>query len=263
MPFSLAVSCFFAATCAASVLLYVLSAVRPQVLASNISIPHVFQLERNLGASSFDFQTVIYAVFHRSLLDDVCHHFLTLDQVAWAMLAYALAGTPGLAVLGALAVLQATTFGDRGLVALLGAAWTVFCLAAVGLTHLLGMDAVWVAQATLIASAMLRMLGHAAEPLPPLVGHDSLEFVPVRLHPRLVLTGAAGYVAEFASGIPFRLFPAQLRLMAQRFGYAPAGLLSLEAISELAARLGRDGWGAWPTTRALYASHPSLRVQPD
>ncbi len=257
-----AIGPLFTALCVATVALYVVAHYRPRWLTPTVSIPYVFELKRNVGPESYAFQTAIYVVFHRSLFDDICHHFLTLDQVAWAVLAYAWGGWPGLAVMIVLAIVQASTFGENVLTGLVAASWALFAALAVWLVGLLGEHAALVGMATVVASAGLRVIGHAGEPLPPLVGRDTLAFHPLKITVSSVATGFAGWVAEFASGIPYRLFPPQLALMAMRFGWKPTKTPTLAEFEALGAKLGREGWASWPTTRALYAWHPEAAQAP-
>lgn len=240
---------------AATGVLYALAHVAPQTLVGFISVPWVFQWRRNLGQRAFELQTALYAVFHRNLFDDVCHHFLVIDQLAWLVLAHAVAGVPGLVVVTLLAVLQSLTFRERGLTTILAVVWVVLVAAAWGLVGLLGESGVMTAEVALLASALLRAIGHAGEPLPPLVGDDSLQFSPVRVRPRLVLVGAVGWVAEFASGVPFRLFASQVHLMAQRFGFEPKHAPSLAEMEDAARVMGTKGWGGHELTREFFAEH--------
>lgn len=247
----------FVALCTGTVLLYVVAHVRPSLVEAHVSIPYVFEVKRNFGAPSFDFQTAIYAVFHRSLFDDVCHHFLVFDQVAWAVVAYAFTGWAGVAVLAAIAIGQALSTGERGLTAAITVCWAGFAALGAWLSGRFGADATAIAELELVGSAVLRVIGHAAEPLPPLVAGETLKFHSLRFRPSLALTFFAGCIAEFASGIPGRLFAPQLDLMLQRFGFRPARTISLADAKARAEELGRDGWLGWEVTRALYANHPA------
>jgi hypothetical protein len=251
------VTSIFIALSSAALLLYLVCHLRPQLVSPHVSIPDVFLLRWNIGREAFELQTALYSVFHRSVVDDVCHHFLTLDQLAWAALAYHFGGAAGLLGLALLALLQAATFGERAIVGMMAAVWGLIAAATVWLAAALGPDLAVTAEAVLLTSAMLRVLGHAFEPLPPLVGDSSLNFTPMRLRQRFPVTFVLGWVAEFASGLPFRLYASQVYLMALRFGFEPRSGLTLARLRELSGLLGTYGFAAWPTTRAMFPWHPA------
>jgi hypothetical protein len=257
-----AIHAMFAAICMAAAVLFVVCHLRPRLAAPYVSMPYVFQWRWNVGVRAFDMQTAIYAVFHRNLLDDLLHHLLTLDQICWAILAYAAGGVPALGVLATVVIIQAVTFGERGLVAMLAVAWVIFGAAAMAVHAELGESAGTLAMAVLLASPLLRVLGHAAEPQPPLIGdNQSLRFTRFRWHPKLIPTGPIAWVAEFASGLPFRLFASQMHLMAQRFGFRPRRTISLEDARKLARQLAAGGWESWALTREMFAWHPSASAR--
>jgi hypothetical protein len=238
---------------------YVVCHVRPRLLASHVSVPHVFQLRWNVGPRAFELQTAMYVVFHRSRFGDACHHALVVDQLAWAMLAYAVGGLPGVAVLVAIVIAQAISFGERALVAMLAVTWVVLGGLAIGVSIALGSTAILAAELALVGSALVRVLGHAAEPVPPLVGDETMNFTPIGFRPRYVITFLVAIVAEFCAGLPFRIFASQVYLVGQRLGVRARRVPSLTEMQAIATRLGRHGWGAWELTRPLFAWHPSCR----
>jgi hypothetical protein len=82
---------------------------------------------------------------------------------------------------------------------------------------------------------------------------QSTRFRPVRWRPKLLLVAPLGYLAELGASLPFRLFPAQVNLLAQRLGLRPRARLPRAEVVALAARIDRDGWDAYPVTREMFA----------
>jgi hypothetical protein len=134
----------------------------------------------------------------------------------------------------------------------------IFGAAALAVDAALGDSAKTLAMTVLLVSPLLRVLGHTAEPQPPLIGDNkSLRFTRFRWHPKLIPTAPIAWVAEFASGLPFRLFACQVHLMAQRFGFRPRRTISLQDARKLARQLAAGGYESWALTREMFAWHPS------
>lgn len=251
----------FAVSSGAVVLLYVLCHTLPRVLVPHMSIPHVFQLRWNLGPRALELQSAVYLALHRNTFDAAVHALLVVDVVGWFVLVDAVAGLPGVAALGALLLVQAASFREPLLVVLLGVAWALVAVAALLAHRRMGTTAVDLAEIAVVAGAALRAVGHLLEPLPPVIGDDSPHFSPLRFRPRLLLTTLVGPLAEMAAGLPFRLLPVQLRLAAQRLGWLPRRLASLEQARARAARFVDHGWLDDETVRPLFADYP-FRLPP-
>jgi len=247
----------FTASAAAVGLLYLLCYLGPRWAAGYLSIPYAFHVGRNFGGPGLDFQTVIYETLHRRAGNDGVHHGLVLDQIAWFTVAWLGLGWAGAGLLLAVLLVQTASFGERGLGFVLATAWLAIAVAAGLLVH-------WVpapllalgAQLTLMGSALLRVLAHGCEPVPPLVLDGTTRFRPLDLHRKLIALPFVGYVAELAAGLPFRLFPPLVHLVSQRLGLVPRARIARAEARALAAAIHHDGWEAYPVTRRLFTWVP-------
>ena len=79
-------------------------------------------------------------------------------------------------------------------------------------------NAVLVAKVVLMMGGFIRMLGHSAELVPPLLLNKSDQFVKLsskNINYKIPLVVLIGYIGEFASGLPTRLFPVQVNYLYQ------------------------------------------------
>ena len=237
----------------AALIFYCVCELRPWLLRSFVSVPEVFRLAWSRGTRAMDLKTCLYLVFHRNTVDDVFHHDALADQIAWFVLAGAAGGVPALVALCIVLTLQAASFGERRLTAVLAATWLTISLLALFAVRSLGAGpAANLSILLLIAGTALRVIGHAFEPLPPGVGHAGARFAPIRFSPAVPFIGVLGFVAEFIAGMPFYgLLASQVWLMLLRLGHHPRHLASLTGLSARTANMVRDGWAGDETTRAL------------
>ena len=243
---------FLSATFAA-VLLYVLCYGAPGLMTRLISAPSAFRLNENVGPKAFDMQVVSYASYHSRWLADVTHTAFFVESVAWYVLAYQVGGLPALAVLTVLKGLQLHSYADARFVSYTAGLWLVVPLVAVWITNATG-NPQPLAMTALILVPAWRVFGHVTEPIPPGVSRDG-GFVPIEdngLTATLGLSFVVGYVAEFASGIPFRLVDVWTYDVATRaFGYVSAVSPSRDQIVNARAEIFTYGWAASPYTAHL------------
>ena len=217
----------------------------PERIARIQSMPWTFQVARNLDLS---FQTVTYAAYHRDALSRGSHLTLGPEQIAWFTVLFAADWRLAAGML-ALLVAQAVALWEPRFAVLLVAVW--FALAGLGwaLVSALG-SGIWVAAAAfLMACAAIRTAGHALEPIPPLIVRPTDRFVPLReigASPKLLVTLAAGYISEFVSALPPRLFIVQVYWLALKMGYQPRHTVTWQDAAETARAVGARGWRAYP-----------------
>lgn len=223
----------------------------PHEVAPIQSMPWTFQCKRNLD---LDFQSVTYATYHTNALSRGTHLTLGLEAIAWFTLTAHMHWSLTLALLVLLAW-QALELQEARFALFLMSVWVV--IAAIGTsladTSLLGLS--WRLPASfLIGSAIFRTLGHALEDIPPLIATREDRFVPMKEMPnpsKLLVTLPAGYISEFVSAFPPRLFVVQVFYLFQKLGYEPVRSLPWHEASRLAARIERDGWKAYPPVGTL------------
>lgn len=239
-------------TLAGTVALYVACHVVPGVVVRWQSMPWTFQLPRNLD---LPFQAVTYEAFHREPLSRGSHFLLVVEQVAWFVLLTLIHPALLVPAVGLLAW-QAQRYGERRFALGLSALWAV--LALTGWATVAWTGVAWsydAARVLLMVAAGLRVVGHATEPVPPMLVESSDRFVPLgrsALQPRMLGVGLVGYLSEFASSLPFRLFPVQVYLMALDAGYTPEVAPDKASLARDAAAVHEGGWRAWAPTAALF-----------
>lgn len=229
--------------------------VTPRPLVRVMSMPFAFRLDQNWGARGFETQAVTYASYHTRWLAGITHVGFAADAVAWTVLLYLVAGWWGVAGLIVFKLVQILSYSDRKVAVLLAAAWIGVGGAGwlvVSLGERAGVAAL--AMATVVVTAVWRVVGHTVEPVPPGVS-GTYRFVPLEdlgLTPTLGASALVGVVAEAASGLPHRLFDFWAVDTASRvFGFRPAVRMGRGEIDRQRALVFRSGWGAAPATRHL------------
>jgi nitrite reductase/ring-hydroxylating ferredoxin subunit len=243
----------FQVTLVAMAALYLLVYLIPGPMARVMSMPFAFRFDQNRGRRAFDMQAVTYASYHTRLLAHLTHLGFATDAVAWTVLAFLALGWWGIALLVVVKIAQMLSYGSRRLAILLAGSWLVVGLLAWATLQFLD-DAGHMAMLAVIASGLWRVVGHATEPIPPGVS-GSHRFVPLEdmgLSPTLGASSAVGFVAETASGVPFRLFDVWVFDLASRlFGFTDDRLPSRAEIDSQRAAIYEGGWGAAPATAHL------------
>ncbi len=243
----------FQVTLAAMAALYVLVYLIPGPMTRVMSMPFAFRFDQNRGRRAFDMQAVSYASYHTRLLAHLTHIGFAADAVAWTVLTFLALGWWGVTLLALVKVAQILSYGSRRLAVLLAGSWSLVAVLAAMVVHSID-EAGATAMLAVIAGGLWRVVGHATEPIPPGVS-GSHRFVPLEdmaLSPTLGASAVVGFVAETASGVPFRLFDVWVFDVASRmFGFTDDRLPSRADIDSQRAAIYEAGWGAAPATAHL------------
>jgi hypothetical protein len=156
-------------------------------------------------------------------------------------------------------LLQSLLIGDKrfGLCFILMGAATF--ASAVGIIHFSGMqNAVLVAKVVLMAGGLVRMIGHSAELMPPLLLDKTDQFVKLtakNINWKIPTVAVIGYVAEFASALPNRLFPVQVNFLYQTiFRVNPQTTLPWQEIEVSANKVVNGGYSKLNALENYYDS---------
>ena len=105
-----------------------------------------------------------------------------------------------------------------------------------------------VAISVLLLGGLIRFFGHIFEPAPPMMLDNSDKFVkisPKTVNWKLILMPIYGFVAEFASGLPYRLFIVQVNYLYQKItNIQPTKTQSWSRINERANKAFKNGYTA-------------------
>ena len=197
--------------------LYVICNLLPDRIVGNfLPLHNVFKPRTNID---LDYQSIGYAMLHTKWINRFTHYSIGFDVILWFVIFESWHWSVPFIVL-ALILVQSLLIGDIkfGLCFVLMSAVTF--AGALGIIHFAGMqDAALLAKVVLMADGLMRMVGHSAEFMPPLLLDDTDRFVkltPENINYKIPLAAAIGYVAEFGSGLPTRLFPVQVNFVYQR-----------------------------------------------
>ncbi len=237
----------FAVSMALAGVLYVLVHIVPRALVPLNSVPWAFLVRR---ASDLRYQAVLYRAFHTQRWARVSHLSLLWEQPLWFALSWVVHPVAPLVVSCVLLAL-ASTLRSPWLVVALASTWLFSAAVGWRMIAMLGPGTTtWVAEALLVAGALLRMVGHLGEPLPPgLV--DPVRFVPMRkasLRLNIVVAPLVGLVSELAASLPFRLVVVEVLWLAERMGLAPGRFGTRAEHHADALRVHREGWSGSSAT---------------
>merc|ERR1719482_1243226 len=177
----------------------------PEGMQAVMSMPETFRFENNFGPTALELQTVTYEAYHTTFIAQASHHTFLTDSMMWGALSWRV-GPVGPCALVAFGFLQGRSFQVDGFARLLAAFW-LFCVGAGFTIHLPG-NSLEIASFGLVAGALLKVIGHAIEPVPPGILAPTfapLDTAKVSDLPKLAGGMIAGYFAEFFSGLPWRL----------------------------------------------------------
>lgn len=226
-------------------------------IAVNQSFPYTFHLKNNLGKSSFDFQLVVFELWHTNKLNRYGHMVcLFCEQLLWLYIIRITFGLSGLALANIALGMQALSFGDIRL----GLGTTAFN-AVYSLLGLWAFDrfspvaAVDACKIALFWVVVVRTAVHAAEPLPPVYDSETDSFgetwgddgyLLIFEKPLAALwLFILGIVSELASGVPGRLFGTALYKALYRVGgFRSQTLKGVDTAREEALATLRDGWAS-------------------
>lgn len=234
--------------------LYFIAIIAPySKIAKVLPLTIMFNPKENID---LDLQSVGYALLHSTWLAQISHYTIFIDAFFW----FVLLGSVhwGLSLLALLVmVYQGFRIGEKwfgisfigvGLLFFVGSFWVVESLNTLaGASYTLFTSPAWlVAVFVLLLGGLIRFVGHFAEPAPPMLLDDSDQFVkitPKTANWKLLLMPIYGFVAEFSSGLPYRLFIVQVNYLYQRFaGVTPQHTQTWTSINERAKQAFEGGY---------------------
>lgn len=250
---SLAIDALFAIL----VCFFILCYLETKWIAVNQSFPYTFHLKNNLGRASFDFQLVVFELWHTNKLNRYGHMVcLFCEQLLWLYIIRITFGLSGLALTNIALGMQAFSFGDLRLgfgttafniVYSLGGMWAFDRFAPVAAVDACKIALFWV--------VVVRTAVHAAEPLPPVYdsetgsfgetwGDDGYLLISKKPFAALWLF-VLGIVSELASGVPGRLFGTALyKAMFRVGGFRSQTLKGVDTAREEALSTLQNGWAS-------------------
>ena len=198
------------------VALYILCNVLPDHITGNIlPLHHVFKPHTNVD---LDFQSIGYAMLHTKWVTRITHYTIIAEVMLWFVLFQSWHWSVPFLVLGAIMV-QSVFIGDRKFAISFMLMGTAMYFGALYTTRFLGVhDAVLLSKVVLMTGGLVRMIGHTAELMPPLLLDDTDQFVQLtsdNVNWKIPAVAIIGYIAEFSSALPNRLFPVQVNFLHQ------------------------------------------------
>jgi len=197
------------------VLYVVCNLVPDRIVGNYLPLHNVFKPKTNID---LDYQSIGYAMLHTRWITRITHYTIIFEVMLWFVIFQSWHWSIPLIALLAI-LLQSVFIGDRkfGLCFILMGLATF--ASAVYFIQFLGMhNAIMLAKVILMAGGLIRMIGHSAEHMPPLLLDKSDQFVKLtykNINYKIPLVAVIGYVAEFSSALPNRLFPVQVNFLYQ------------------------------------------------
>lgn len=196
--------------------LYVITNFLPARIIGKILPLHiVFKPKENID---LDFQSVGYAMLHKTWFARISHYTIFFDAFLWFIVFQYWHWSVAVIVM-LLIIVQSILIGDRKfLVSFITMGAVVF-----GISYWLGTALGWhnaylMAITGLMFGGWVRFLGHTIEPIPPMVLDDTDQFVkltPKTFNWKIIALVLIGYIAEFSSALPNRLFPVHVNYLYQ------------------------------------------------
>lgn len=233
-------------TIAAMVGLFIISIARPYgKIAKTLPLTIMFRPKENLD---LDFQSVGYAMMHTTWLARISHYTIFIDAFFWFVIFNYFSPVLGILIL-LLMIYQGSRIGERAFIIAFLTTGVIFYAGSLALISTIGASSAWLLSiVVLMLGGIIRLIGHSAEPAPPMMLDDSDQFVKINhktVNWKLFVTPIYGYVAEFASGLPNRLFAVQVNYIYQMFSrlnFSPKKTLSWDTIHEKATKIFKGGY---------------------
>jgi hypothetical protein len=244
----------FLVTIVLMVALFVLSIAAPYgKITKTLPLTIMFHPKENLD---LDLQSVGYAMMHTTWLARISHYTIFLDAFVWFMLFASVHWSLSLIALFAM-IYQSAKIGENAFTIsflLIGMAYFASSIYMVDLlnglaasTSVFSSPAWLISIAILMTSGVIRFLGHFLEPAPPMMLDNSDKFVkitPKTINYKLALMPVYGYVAEFSSGLPNRLFTVQVSYIYQLLSkMKPTKTMSWKNVNQHAFEIFNGGYG--------------------
>ncbi|KAK5193273.1 hypothetical protein LTR92_006642 [Exophiala xenobiotica] len=249
------------------VALTILCRIEPTWIACNHSFPYTSQPEWNFGQSAFNFQLLVFEIFHQQWSSRFVHTVnITAEGFLWLLVLKITFGMPGLLLIVGTLIIQAISYRDMILsacVSLITISHAAATWAILSWSPYDAIDVLNAAKIALICCSAARTVNHAFEPLPPKYHPSVTAFdegfgeTAFTLCSRNFLQSlwlmALGLVSELAAGSPGRFFNPIVYKMLWRAGYRSQVLLSVSEAKQEAVAVIEGGWHANPTTASLYS----------
>ena len=246
---------FFATTILLMCGLFLLSILAPySKITTVLPLTIMFNPKKNLD---LDLQSLGYALLHSTWLGQISHYTIFIDAFFWFVLLVCIHWSLGLLAL-AVMMYQAFRIGEKwfsisfialGTLFFVLSLLTVNSLNTMATFESLSTSPAWlIAIFVLLLGGLIRFFGHIFEPAPPMMLDDSDKFVkisPKTVNWKLILMPIYGFVAEFASGLPYRLFIVQVNYLYQKItNIQPTKTQSWSRINERANKAFKNGYTA-------------------
>ena len=232
----------------------ILCHLEPRWVAANRSFPYTSHVENNFGIRAFDFQLLVYELWHSSIINSVTHTFcFFFEQPLWLGVVAHTFGLPSLALLNMALFFQACTYGDPYMAIIITA-----------LNSLYSAVVIWVFQnlptllvlnyykAALLWLIVLQTATHADEPLPPDWNKQLNTFAATwsdKAYNMLWrdLYGALwlftlGLASEAGAGMPGRLYNVLVFRVLDQMGYISNSIDGVSSARGSAVIALREGW---------------------
>ena len=238
------------------VTLYVLCNVLPdRIVGKILPLHNVFKPHTNVD---LDYQSIGYALLHTTWVTRITHATVVLDALLWFVIFQSWHESLPYLALGTM-LIQAVWIGDKkfGFFFLLMGAATF--AGALGLINWLGLgEAVLVAKEVLMLGGLMRMLGHSAEPIPPLLVNDTDQCATLsaeNVNWKVPFASLIGYVGEFSSGLPNRILPVHVNYLYQTlFRVKPQATLPWKEVKTSAHKALVGGYSQLDALQQYYRS---------
>jgi hypothetical protein len=236
------------------VALYVVCNLVPdRIVGKYLPLHNVFKPKTNVD---LDYQSIGYAMLHTKWITRITHYTIIFEVMLWFVIFQSWHWSIPFLVLSAI-LLQSFFIGDRkfGLCFILMGLVTF--VTSMYFIRILGIhNAALLSKAILMAGGLMRMIGHSAEHMPPLLLDKSDQFVKLthkNINYKIPLVAVIGYVAEFGSGLPTRLFPVQVNFLYQTiFRIKPHTTLPWQEIEVSAKNVLAGGYSKLTSLQSYY-----------
>lgn len=239
-----------------------------QWIAQNQSFPYSYDPRWNFGAKSFDFQLLIFEVFHVKWLSRTVHMVnIIIEEFLWLAIILGTFGNIGLATSLVILVIQSFSYGDISVGLVITSLNVAFGTTSFFVfnpwTPALALAMTAFAKIALSWVVSIRTLSHVLEPLPPTYKKDSRSFensfgitgwrVCLTDLPLAIWLTLLGNISELGAGMPGRLFNPVIYKIMVRCGYRSKSILSVEEAKRQAWTIQDAGWMANAVTADMFA----------
>lgn len=201
----------------AGILFMLCLVIPPKIIGRILPFFTAFWPSKNI---QLDFQSIAYVALHRNSINRMIHYSIFIDAFAWLLIFNSLwSGFLYIALL--LFVIQTLLIKEVKFTILANLALiTILVILLTFFTH----NYIEYLMLWTISSAILRVIGHFFEPLPPFLIDNSGQFSPMNIATlkklglfKTIALLPIGFFAEFLSGQPHRLFLVQINAITSKF----------------------------------------------